>query len=126
MRGGKLEGVPLRGGTLDKLVQPAILAVLAEGPIHGYRLAERLGAMPGFAGHKPDASGVYRLLKAMEGRGLVVFSWDRRKPVPPREPTRSRPRASSAWTVGCRRLEEYRNRITSLLKTARNAAKQGD
>ena len=61
-----LKACPCVGGTLDKLVQPAILAVLAEGPIHGYRLAERLGAMPSFAGHK---SRCLRGLPPPQGHG---------------------------------------------------------
>ncbi len=28
-------GCPCSGGTLDKLIQPAILAVLSEGALHG-------------------------------------------------------------------------------------------
>ena len=121
-----LKACPCVGGTLDKLVQPAILAVLAEGPIHGYRLAERLGAMPSFAGHKPDASGVYRLLKIMEGRGLVVFSWDASKAGPAKRTYQITPEGQQCLGRWVQTLEEYRDRITSLLKTARNAAKQGD
>ncbi|MGD0896868.1 MAG: PadR family transcriptional regulator [Thermoguttaceae bacterium] len=64
------------GGTLDKLVQPAILAALTEGPIHGYRLAERINEMVGPFGDKPDVSGVYRFLKKMEAAGLVVSLWE--------------------------------------------------
>lgn len=67
---------PCSGGTLDKLIQPAILAVLSEGPSHGYRIAERIGEMPNFVGEKPDVSGIYRFLKNMESKGLVVSSWD--------------------------------------------------
>ena len=48
--------MPLRGG-LGKLVQPAILAVLGEGRLHGYKLAERLGEMPIRGERKPDLSG---------------------------------------------------------------------
>ena len=33
---------PCSGVTLDKLIQPAILAALAEEPAHGYRIAERI------------------------------------------------------------------------------------
>jgi hypothetical protein len=33
---------PCSGATLDKLVQPAILAALTKGPVHGYGLAERV------------------------------------------------------------------------------------
>jgi DNA-binding PadR family transcriptional regulator len=120
-----LKTCPCVGGTLDKLVQPAILAVLAEGPIHGYRLAERLGAMPSFAGHKPGASGVYRLLKVMEGRGLIVFSWDPSKAGPAKRTYQITPEGQQCLGRWVQTLEEYRDRITSLLKMARNAAKRG-
>ncbi len=69
------EECPCAGRTLDKLIQPAILVVLAEGPLHGYRLAERIGELSMFGGQKPDASGVYRFLKTMERRGMVASSW---------------------------------------------------
>jgi DNA-binding PadR family transcriptional regulator len=72
----ELVACPCDGGTLDRLIQPAILVVLADGPLHGYRLAERISELPGFAGQRPDASGVYRFLKVMEGKGLVCSSWD--------------------------------------------------
>ena len=71
-----LDTCPCSGGTLDRLVQPAILVILTDGPLHGYRVAERIGEIPGFASPKPDMSGVYRFLKTMEGKGLVVSSWD--------------------------------------------------
>ena len=48
---------PCSGATLDKLVQPAILAALTEGPIHGYRLAERINEIVGMCGDKPDVLG---------------------------------------------------------------------
>lgn len=69
-------GCPCAGATLDRLIQPAILAALAEGPSHGYRIAERIGEMPNVIGEKPDVSGVYRFLKNMESKGLVVPSWE--------------------------------------------------
>ena len=122
----KFANCPCSGATLDKLVQPALLAALTEGPIHGYRLAECLGAMPSFAVHKPDASGVYRLLKTMEGRGLVVFSWDQSRTGPAKRTYQITPEGQRCLGHWVQTLEEYRNRITSLLKTARNAAKKGD
>jgi DNA-binding PadR family transcriptional regulator len=67
---------PCSGATLDKLVQPAILAALTEGPSHGYRLAERISEMGGLFGDKADVSGVYRFLKKMEAAGLVVSTWE--------------------------------------------------
>jgi len=71
-----LSDCPCYGATLDKLVQPAILAALTEGPIHGYRLAERINKMAGTCRPKPDVSGIYRFLKKMEATGLVVSAWE--------------------------------------------------
>ena len=72
----KVADCPCLGGTLDKLIQPAILAALSHGPLHGYKLAERISEMASCSAGKPDLSGIYRFLKAMEARGLVVSSWD--------------------------------------------------
>ena len=71
-----LSDCPCSGATLDKLLQPAILTVLTEGPIHGYRLAQRINEMVGMCGDKPDVSGIYRFLKKMEATGYVVSSWE--------------------------------------------------
>jgi len=119
-----LIGCPCTGETLDKQIQPAILAVLAEGPMHGYGLAERIGALPAFAGNKPDVSGVYRFLKAMEGKGLVLSSWDLSETGPAKktyEITAAGNRCLCRWV---RTLEEYRAVITALLDTVRKAAKK--
>jgi DNA-binding PadR family transcriptional regulator len=70
-----LSDCPCDGNTLDKLLHPAILVALTEGPIHGYRLAERIEQMVGTFGGKPDVSGIYRFLKKMEASGYVVSTW---------------------------------------------------
>ena len=119
-----LSRCPCSGGTLDKLLQPAILAVLTEGPIHGYALVARIGAMPGFAGHKPDVSGVYRLLKGMERRALVVPAWDLSESGPAKKTyqiTKEGRRCLRQWV---RTLEKYHEGIAALLDIARRAAKK--
>ena len=116
-----LSTCPCGGGTLDKLIQPAILAVLAKGPLHGYKLAERIGGMPLFRGRKPDVSGVYRALKTMEGKELVVASWDLSDSGPARKSyglTEAGERCLFCWIET---LERYRQGISVLLKTARTA-----
>jgi len=70
------ECCPCRGATLDKLLQPAILAVLAHGPLHGYVILQQLAGVPGFGGEQPDPTGIYRHLRSMERRGLLNSSWD--------------------------------------------------
>jgi PadR family transcriptional regulator, regulatory protein PadR len=120
----ELVGCPCTGETLDKLIQPAVLAVLAEGPMHGYGLAERLGEWPAFAGDKPDVSGIYRYLKAMQRKGLVVSAWDLSESGPAKKTyqiTEAGQRCLRRWV---RTLEHYRDAITGLLSTARRAAKR--
>ena len=115
---------PCVGATLDKLLQPALLAILAEGPLHGYELARRLGDIPGFLDVPPDVSGIYRLLKTMEARGMVVADWD----VP--ETGRAK-RLYSITEAGrhClklwhRTLQDYRETVDALLKVTRKALKR--
>ena len=79
MRGNPVidvDSCPCNGGSLDRSVQPSVLTVLAAGPIHGYRLAERLREMRVCCGRAPGMAGVYRTLQWMEGRGFVTASWE--------------------------------------------------
>jgi DNA-binding PadR family transcriptional regulator len=105
------------------LIQPAILVVLAEGPLHGYRLAGRIGAMPGWAGQKPDVSGIYRFLKAMQRKGLVVCSWDLSDTGPAKKSYQITPAGRRCLRRWIKTLQEHRAAIAALLKTARKAAR---
>ncbi len=67
---------PCVGATLDKLLQPVVLSILAEESMHGYELTKRISEMPGFHDQAPDMSGIYRLLKNLEMRGMVAAKWD--------------------------------------------------
>jgi len=119
-----LTACPCAGRTLDKLIQPAILVVLAEGPLHGYRLAERIGALPGLAGGKPDVSGIYRFLKSMQRKGLVVSSWDLSESGPAKKSYQLTPTGQRCLRQWIATLEAYRDGIGVLLKLARKAAQR--
>jgi DNA-binding PadR family transcriptional regulator len=112
---------PCDGGTLDRLIQPAILAVLADGPLHGYRLAERIGELPGFTGQKPDVSGVYRFLKTMEQRGVVASTWDLSTSGPAKKCYQITAAGQQCLHRWINTLENYRRGITALLAAARKA-----
>jgi DNA-binding PadR family transcriptional regulator len=114
---------PCQGGTLDRLIQPAILVVLAKGPLHGYRLAERIGQIPGFAGQKPDVSGVYRLLRVMERKGLVVASWDVSTRGPAKKCYQMTPDGRQCLRRWIKTLEDYRRGVGALLAAARKAGR---
>ena len=63
-----MDDCPCSGGTLAKLIQPAIMTVLAGGVLHGYRIVQRIAKMPIVGGSRPDPTGVYRALRIMEQR----------------------------------------------------------
>ena len=51
------------------------MALLVEGPLHGYALIERLKDSPLMKGNTPDPTGVYRLLNTLEEQGVVSHTW---------------------------------------------------
>ena len=103
------------GATLDRLIQPAILVVLADGPLHGYRLTQRIGELPGFSGQKPDVSGVYRFLKAMECKGLVASSWGISESGPAKKSYKITAAGKQCLRCWIKTLENYRRGINGLL-----------
>lgn len=64
------------GKTLARLLRPAIMAVLAKGPAHGYQLAHDLRQMKMFTCQEADPTGIYRMLKQMEDEKLLTSRWD--------------------------------------------------
>jgi PadR family transcriptional regulator, regulatory protein PadR len=120
-----LDLCPCAGGTLDKLLQPAILTLLAKEPLHGYRIAEQVAALPLFHGRKPDVSGVYRFLRAMESRELVTASWDVSAKGPAKRHYRLTAAGRRCLTRWVGTLERYRQAIGSLLTVAKKASATG-
>ena len=59
-----------RGANLDKFIQPVILSILKRHDAKGYGILQEAADYVTF--HKaPDATGVYRMLRTMENRGLI-------------------------------------------------------
>ena len=98
-----------------------MLAILAQGPLHGYELARKVGGIPHFLDDAPDVSGVYRMLKALEARGMVTSDWD----ISPK----GRPKRLFTITGNGRQclehwsdtLRNYHKAVGSLLKTVQKA-----
>lgn len=67
----------MREGPGKRFIEPRILFLLSRGPAHGYELLRRMEEVP-LPGPLPDTGAVYRKLREMEGRGLVVSAWDER------------------------------------------------
>ncbi|MCY2925590.1 MAG: helix-turn-helix transcriptional regulator [Planctomycetota bacterium] len=114
-----LDECPCSGRNLDRFIQPAVLAILSRGPVHGYRIVQDLGRMPTFSGHRPDATGVYRFLKAMEDRRLVSSAWDLSESGPAKrlfDLTAQGTVCLERWAVT---LEQYREQIGELIQSLR-------
>jgi PadR family transcriptional regulator, regulatory protein PadR len=118
-----LDGCPCGGATLDKLVQPAILTVLAAEPLHGYCIVERMADLRIWRGHKPDPTGVYRTLKAMQARGLVDAAWDAPQAGPAKRLfslTSDGRRCMALWVAT---LDDYRDGIAEIVMHLRDVAR---
>jgi len=115
---------PCSGGTLDRLIQPAILAVLSQEPSHGYRIAEKISEMPHFLQQKPDVSGIYRFLKNMESKGLVVSSWDTPGTGHAKRLYQITAAGQECLARWVQTLDGYLTAITSLLEVARAAVSE--
>lgn len=60
---------------MTRYVEAVLLALLAEGPAHGYDLNERLAELFPLSGSLPDVSTVYRTLSDLEGQGAIRSTW---------------------------------------------------
>ena len=116
-----LSDCPCTGATLDKLVQPAILVALTQGPIHGYRLAERIDETAAMVGDKPDVSGIYRFLKKMEAAGYVVSTWEAGRKGHAKRLYEITPAGRACLIRWTSTLETYLKAVGTLLKEAKAA-----
>ena len=65
---------------VERFVEPSLLLLLRERPLHGYELLERIPEL-GVEG-RVDIGNLYRLLRALEEEGLVTSEWSAELPGP--------------------------------------------
>lgn len=106
---------PCEGATLERLIRPAILMLLAEESLYGYKITQRLAVMPMFDGQKPNAAGVYRCLRAMTGEGLVVACWQLSKSGPAKRLYTLTPAGEECLASWIITLRGYRQAVDGLL-----------
>ena len=66
---------PRGGRGTTRYVEAVLLALLSEGPAHGYDLNERLAGLFPLPDSLPDVSTVYRALSELEGQGAIRSAW---------------------------------------------------
>jgi PadR family transcriptional regulator PadR len=66
---------------VERFVEPALLLLLRERPMHGYELIEHL---PDVAGPETrvDVGNLYRVLRSLEEEGIVTSEWSADLPGP--------------------------------------------
>lgn len=99
------EARPGRPRQIRRLVEPALLLLLHEGPLHGYGLINGLRAI-GLEGYPIDPSAIYRILRDLEKGDVVVSTWDQHTTAgPPKrvyQITELGERMLSAWVQDLR------------------------
>ena len=65
---------------VERFVEPSLLLLLRERPLHGYELIERLPEVAGEG--RVDVGNLYRLLRALEAESLVSSEWSAELPGP--------------------------------------------
>ena len=99
---------------VERFVEPSLLLLLRERPLHGYELLERIPEL-GVEG-RVDIGNLYRLLRALEEEGLVTSEWSAELPGPAKrtyELTAEGRRLLDRWAEALQRAEET---IASFLK----------
>ena len=92
---------------VECFVEPSLLLLLRERPLHGYELLERLPEF-GIEG-RVDIGNLYRLLRALEEEGLVSSEWSADLPGPAKrtyELTDDGRRLLDRWAEALRRARE--------------------
>ena len=116
------------GKSLARLLRPAVLAVLARGAVHGYRVAQELQRLAMFAGTErdgpsrtlpfgepPDNAGLYRALGQMVDEGLLLAEWDLADSGPARRVFTITPRGRACLKQWACTLRSYRQAVDELL-----------
>ena len=64
-------------------MEPFVLLQIASGPVHGYEVAQAIGAL-GFRRAAEDPSVLYKLLRTFEEEGIATSEWAIAESGPPR------------------------------------------
>jgi PadR family transcriptional regulator PadR len=98
---------------VERFGEPALLALLAARPTHGYELIERLPELTGE--ERVDVGNLYRALRSLEEEGLVTSEWSAELPGPTRRTytlTDQGHELLDAWVTA---LAQLRDGVTTFL-----------
>ncbi len=112
------------GHTLDRLLQPTVIAFLAKSPLHGYSLIKQLAESPMMRGVNPDRTGLYRLLTSMEEQGLVTHQVANSEFGPSKRVYELTERGRCCFAKWIYTLERYQQSINELVDMMRTTSRE--
>ncbi len=95
-------------------MEPSLLLLLRERPVHGYELIERLPELAGEG--RVDVGNLYRLLRRLEEEGIVQSEWSAELPGPAKRTYELTPVGRRLLDRWAEALREARGRIDSFLE----------
>jgi poly-beta-hydroxybutyrate-responsive repressor len=98
---------------VERFVEPSILLLLRERPLHGYELIERLPELAGEG--RIDVGNLYRLLRALEAEGLVSSEWSAELPGPAKRTYELTPEGRRLLDRWAEALREAQSDVQSFL-----------
>lgn len=114
------------GKSLDRLLRPAIMGLLAQRPMHGYIVLQEMQRLRMFGGQAPDPTGVYRTLRLMQEERMLSATWDLSDSGPARRQYALTARGRACLATWIETLEDYRVSIEQLLEVVRRSTAKPD
>jgi DNA-binding PadR family transcriptional regulator len=109
------------------MLRPAILTILRDQAceLHGYAIEKELRVFRFFERQPPDFAGLYRLLKRMEGEGLLASARGDSQAGPSRRVYRLTGRGRKCLSRWLDSLVEYREMLEDLIAHMQDTAGGG-
>lgn len=99
---------------VERFIEPALLLLLSERPMHGYELLERVPELAREE-RRVDLGNLYRLLRSLEEEGVVASEWDETLPGPAKRVYRLTPSGDALLAGWAAALGEARDLITAFI-----------
>ena len=124
LRGRHRQRSRTRSRRTARVLEPALLLFLHEGPAHGYTLVKRVRT---FGLEGVDASALYRKLRDMEANEWITSRWDSEgRQGPPRRVYHLAPLGDMVLSVWVEDLGETRAVLDNLVGAYHRHMREGD
>jgi DNA-binding PadR family transcriptional regulator len=100
---------------VERFIEPALLQLLSERPMHGYELLEEIPALAREE-RRVELGNLYRLLRSLEEEGVVASVWDESLAVPAKRVYRRTPSGTALLSAWAAALNEARGLVTAFLE----------